>query len=130
MPLENTDFTQNEDYKALEQEINAAANEMRANQSRAAARNARNTSGQTSYDEVLDKISNWGDKTSSAIGSITGVAGGVAATIGNIVGNVRNGYNNANARPINDIKVESDSLKTFGVLLVILAVIFVFKKNK
>lgn len=130
MPLDNINFTENQDFQALEQDINAAANEMRTRQSSAAARNARNTSGKTSYDEVLDKISNWGDKTSGALASIGGVAGGVAATIGNIVGNVRNGYNNANARPINDIKVESDSLKTFGVLLVILAVIFVFKKNK
>lgn len=130
MPLENTDFTQNQDFKELEREINAAANEMRNRQSRTAARNARNTSGKTSYDEVLDKINNYGDKTAGALGTI----GSIAAGIGGVIQGFKNGQNNAaNVRPINDIQVgvETSTFKGIGILLVILLVgALIVKKSK
>ena len=131
MPLENTDFTQNQDFKELEREINAAANEMRTRQSRTAARNARNTSGKTSYDEVLDKINNYGNKTAGALGTIGSIAAGVS---GVIQGFEKNGQNNAsNIRPINDIQVgvETSTFKAIGILLVILLLgVLIIKKSK
>lgn len=130
MPLENIDFTQNQDFKELEQEINAAANEMKTQQSRAAARNARNSSGKTSYDEVLDKINNYGGKTAGVLGTL----GAVAAGIGGVVQGFKNGQNNAtNVRPINDIQVgvETSTFKGIGILLVILLLgALIIKKSK
>lgn len=115
-------------FDALQAELKAAAAEQQS--SRAAARNARASSGKTSYDDVLDKINNYGDKAAGVMGTL----GAVAAGIGGVVQGFKNGQNNAeNIRPINDIQVglEESTFKGFGILLVILLVgALIVKKSK
>lgn len=115
-------------FEALQAELKAAAAERQS--SRAAARNARASSGKTSYDDVLDKINNYGDKTAGVLGTL----GAVAAGVGGVVQGFKNGQNNAaNIRPINDIQVgvETSTFKGIGILLVILLVgALIVKKSK
>lgn len=115
-------------FEALQAEIQAAAAEQQS--SRTAARNARSSSGKTSYDDVLDKINNYGGKTADVLGTL----GAVAAGIGGVVQGFKNGQNNAsNVRPINDIQVgvETSTFKGIGILLVILLVgALIVKKSK